>query len=55
MAQTEVKRSYKDEVLSKLEPLKETFDVEQYGALSVDKERCVCGRNRDLLSLALQQ
>mmetsp|Transcript_17700 Transcript_17700/g.52644 ORF Transcript_17700/g.52644 Transcript_17700/m.52644 type:complete len:374 (+) Transcript_17700:141-1262(+) len=34
-----VQRSYADEVLAKLEPLRETFDVEQYGALSQDPER----------------
>eukprot|EP00929_Paragymnodinium_shiwhaense_P112205 TRINITY_DN80466_c0_g1_i1.p1 TRINITY_DN80466_c0_g1~~TRINITY_DN80466_c0_g1_i1.p1 ORF type:complete len:436 (+),score=73.24 TRINITY_DN80466_c0_g1_i1:58-1365(+) len=34
-----VKRSYADEVLAKLEPLKKKFEVEQYGALSQDKER----------------
>jgi len=33
------KRSYKDEVLDKISLLKDDFDVEQYGALSVDKER----------------
>ena len=34
-----VKRSYKEEVLDKLELLKEEFDIEQYGALSQDPER----------------
>lgn len=34
-----VQRSYADEVLAKLEPLKEFFDVEQYGKLSKDPER----------------
>ena len=29
-----IKRSYKEEVLSKIEPMKETYDVQQYGALS---------------------
>ena len=33
------KRSYKEEVLDKLEALRETFDVEQYGALPVDEAR----------------
>ena len=28
------KRSYADEVLNKLEPLKSTFDVDQYGQFS---------------------
>jgi len=32
-------RSYKEEVLDKITLLKENFDVEQYGALSCDKER----------------
>lgn len=35
----EVKRSYKDEVLTKVETLKESFDVEQYGCLSQDPKR----------------
>ena len=35
----DVKRSYADEVLAKLEPLGSTYDVEQYGALSCDPER----------------
>jgi hypothetical protein len=34
-----VKRSYADEVLAKLEPLKDEYDVVQYGALSCDPER----------------
>ena len=34
-----VKRAYADEVLAKLGPLKEKFDVEQYGALSQDAAR----------------
>mmetsp|Transcript_67558 Transcript_67558/g.197717 ORF Transcript_67558/g.197717 Transcript_67558/m.197717 type:complete len:348 (+) Transcript_67558:266-1309(+) len=34
-----VKRSYADEVLAKLEPLKSTYTVEQYGALSHDPAR----------------
>ena len=33
------KRSYAEEVLAKLEPLKQAFDVEQYGALCQDPER----------------
>ncbi len=32
-------RSYKEEVLTKIEKLKELFDVEQYGALSMDADR----------------
>ena len=38
-AQGNVQRSYKEEVLDKIDLLKENFDVEQYGALSEDKER----------------
>lgn len=34
-----VKRSYADEVLAKLQPLKSTFDVEKYGSLTRDPER----------------
>lgn len=34
-----IKRSYAEEVLAKLPPLKEQFDIEQYGALSHDPER----------------
>jgi hypothetical protein len=34
-----VKRSYEEEVLKQLEPLKEHFDVEQFGALSRDPAR----------------
>jgi hypothetical protein len=44
-------RSYADEVLAALEPLKERFDVEQYGALSMDAARyplfCVKTRGFD--------
>ena len=46
-----VKRSYAEEVLAKLEALKERFDVEQYGALSQDAARyplfCVKTRGWD--------
>lgn len=35
----QVKRSYKDEVLTKIEALGDTFEVEQYGALDIDPER----------------
>ena len=38
-AQIQIQRSYKTEVLDKLEPLKEHFVVEQYGALSYDADR----------------
>ncbi len=34
-----IKRSYADEVLQKLSPLKATFDVTQYGALSIEPAR----------------
>lgn len=34
-----VRRSYADEVLARLEPLKGRFDVQQYGAISRDPER----------------
>ncbi len=34
-----IKRSYQDEVLAKLEPLKQHFDVLQYGALSLDENK----------------
>ena len=34
-----VKRSYADEVLAKLEPLKKEMEVEQYGALSHNPSR----------------
>lgn len=37
--QTKRQRSYKDDVLSAIEALKESFDVEQYGALPHDPER----------------
>ncbi len=38
-AQQIVQRSYAEEVLAKLEQLKAYFDIEQYGALSVDPDR----------------
>ena len=45
------RRSYAADVIAKLEPLKETFDVVQYGALSQDPGRyplfCVKTRNWD--------
>jgi len=34
-----IHRSYADEVLAKLEPLKDTFEVVQYGALAQDRAR----------------
>lgn len=44
-------RSYKEEVLNKIDAMKGEFDVEQYGALSVDKERyplfCLKTKNWD--------
>jgi hypothetical protein len=46
-----VKRSYSEEVLARLEPLRERFDVVQYGALSMDAARyplfCVKTRGFD--------
>ena len=45
------RRSYQQEVLDHLEPLKASFDVEQYSALSIDPARyplfCVKSRNWD--------
>lgn len=37
--QQEIKRSYQDEVVSKIQQLKSDFDVTQYGALSLNPER----------------
>lgn len=37
--QQTVKRSYQDEVLSKISALASEFDIEQYGALSIDEAR----------------
>ena len=34
-----LKRSYQDEVLEKISALKADFDVQQYGALSLDEKR----------------
>ncbi|MCC4223150.1 M14 family metallocarboxypeptidase [Vibrio campbellii] len=49
--QRDVKRSYQDEVVTKIDALRERFDVEQYGALSYDEERfplfCIKTRNWD--------
>ena len=39
LAEQTVKRSYSEEVVAKLEPLKADFDVEQYGALSSSPDR----------------
>lgn len=39
LALQRIQRSYKDEVLAKIEALKQGLDVEQYGALSCDSER----------------
>ena len=39
LALQSVKRSYQEEVVAKLEPLKQRFDIEQYGALSYDADR----------------
>ena len=34
-----VRRSYRDEVLDKLERLPGSFDIEPYGALGIDRDR----------------
>ncbi|HHX8304506.1 TPA: M14 family metallopeptidase [Vibrio diabolicus] len=51
LATQEVKRSYQDEVVSKIDALRERFDVEQYGALSYNEARfplfCINTRNWD--------
>ncbi|EOX4456135.1 M14 family metallocarboxypeptidase [Vibrio antiquarius] len=51
LATQEVKRSYQDEVVSKIDALREGFDVEQYGALSYNEARfplfCIKTRNWD--------
>ena len=50
-AKQSVKRSYKEEVLDKIEAMKGDFDVEQYGALSIDKDKypllCLKTKNWD--------
>ncbi len=38
-AQQSIKRSYQDEVLAKLRPLSEHFELSQYGALTIDDSR----------------
>ncbi|MDV6249704.1 M14 family metallocarboxypeptidase [Vibrio sp. EA2] len=49
LAEREVKRSYQEEVVSKIDALRDRFDVEQYGALSYDEDRfplfCIKTRN----------
>ncbi|ENB2046853.1 M14 family metallopeptidase [Vibrio alginolyticus] len=51
LATQEVKRNYQDEVVSKIDALRERFDVEQYGALSYNEARfplfCIKTRNWD--------
>ncbi|MDW2273851.1 MULTISPECIES: M14 family metallocarboxypeptidase [unclassified Vibrio] len=51
LATQEVKRSYQDEVISKIDALRGHFDVEQYGALSYNEARfplfCIKTRNWD--------
>ena len=37
--QQQVRREYSDEVLAKLDGIRKDFDVEQYGALSIDSDR----------------
>jgi len=39
LAMQEIKRSYKEEVLAKLEQLEAFFDIEQYGALSISADK----------------
>jgi len=39
LASHTIKRSYQDEVVAKIQDLKERFDVQQYGALSQDEQR----------------
>ncbi|WP_104041109.1 M14 family metallopeptidase [Vibrio hyugaensis] len=50
--QRDVKRSYQEEVVTKIDALRERFDVEQYGALSYDEARfplfCIKTRNWDV-------
>ena len=49
--QREVKRSYQQEVVTKIDALQARFDVEQYGVLSYDEARfplfCIKTRNWD--------
>lgn len=48
-AQTSIKRHYQQEVIPKIDALREQFDVEQYGALSYDPARyplyCIKSKN----------
>jgi len=39
LLQQNIKRSYQQEVLTKIDALKSDFDVEQYGALTIDESR----------------
>jgi hypothetical protein len=39
LSKQDVKRSYQDEVLTKLEPLNKSFDIEEYGTLSYGCEK----------------
>ena len=39
LAQQKIKRSFQDEVLTKLERLSSAFDMSQYGSLSIDESR----------------
>jgi hypothetical protein len=39
LARQQIKRSYQEEVVTRLEPLKARFDIEPYGALPSDPER----------------
>ncbi len=52
LAERDIKRSYQDEVVSKIDSLRSRFDIEQYGALSYDENRfplyCIKTRNWDL-------
>ncbi|MFN1548109.1 M14 family metallopeptidase [Vibrio natriegens] len=51
LAERDVKRSYQEEVVSKIDALSDRFDVEQYGALSYNEDRfplfCIKTRNWD--------
>ncbi len=52
LTQRDVKRSYQKEIVSKIDALRDRFNVEQYGALSYDEERfplfCIKTHNWDL-------
>ncbi|WP_319534472.1 M14 family metallocarboxypeptidase [uncultured Vibrio sp.] len=51
LKERDVTRSYQEEVVSKIDALRDRFDVEQYGALSYDEDRfplfCIKTRNWD--------